>query len=114
MMDRADDELVERFFAMHTFEIDDAGFSRRVERRLSLRAQRLTRVWRIACAAAGVALFVLTNGLGSLLAALGNIVGELQGVLYGSDPSVFTPLALLLTVLTTVSVWAYNVMTANR
>lgn len=114
MTDRADNELVERFFASQSFEIDDAGFSRRVERRLPRRAQRLNRVWTAICGVAGVVLVVLTNAIDGLIDAFDNVIGELEGLVSGFEPSMLTPLMALITVLTMVSVWAYNVAMANK
>lgn len=58
----SDEEIVGKFFAGQTFELPDQGFTSRVMHRLPDSSLRLNRIWTAACAAALVAVFILTKG----------------------------------------------------
>ena len=53
MDEKRDELLVRKFFEENKIEIPDAGFSRRVMRRLPDRTRRLNRNWTAICVAVG-------------------------------------------------------------
>lgn len=63
-MKTEDEILVNSFLKAQIKEIPDAGFSRKVMRRIPNRANRYNRWWQIFCTAVFVILFTLLNGFG--------------------------------------------------
>lgn len=62
MDEKRDELLVRKFFEENKIEIPDAGFSRRVMRRLPDRTRRLNRIWTAICVAVGVVMCVNSIG----------------------------------------------------
>ena len=69
-----EEQLLGQFFAEHTIEVQDRGFTNRVMRRLPDRSVCLNRIWTAICSVAVVVVFFLTKGWISIL-------GTLQGFL---------------------------------
>ena len=106
-MTEMDDELlVSQFFAANPIEIEDKGFSRKVAQRLPRRTQRIRRVWTAVCSVLGLVFFLLVDGVDSLRNTLVGMCASIHA------PAV-SPLVLVLAALTLVSVWGYNVVTAE-
>ena len=56
-----EEQLIGRFFAENTVELQDRGFTNRVMRRLPDRSVCLNRIWTAICMVAAVAVFILTR-----------------------------------------------------
>ena len=67
-----EEQLIGRFFAENTVELQDCGFTNRVMRRLPDRSVCLNRIWTAICLVAAVAVFILTKGWISLLHRYGD------------------------------------------
>lgn len=61
-----DDKRIEKFFAQHQPGIPDNGFSKRVMDKLPMPIEHKNRLWVAFCWLAGVALFLVFNGLSAV------------------------------------------------
>lgn len=113
MIENDDERLIARFFQENKKEIPDDGFTRRVMRRLPTRTRRLSRLWTLLCSVAGVVFFLLTDGIDSLRAALGNVAGDFIGSLSSFHITGVTPLAVVVGVITLLLVTVSNVVSAE-
>lgn len=113
-MTENDDQLIARFFEENRQEIADKGFSEQVMRHLPpSRVHQLNRIWTIICTAAGVAFFLLVDGIDSLRTALGNVLGDLIGYVASIDLSGISPLMVVLSLITITIVGIYNLVVSD-
>ena len=91
-----EEQLVGLFFAEHSIEVEDRGFTNRVMRRLPDRSVCLNRVWTAICGMAAVAVFILTKGWISVLGTLqGFFTDMVTSVSQAGIVSVFVTMVLL-------------------
>ena len=93
-MKTEDDKLVERFLNASVREIPDAGFSRKVMRRIPNRASRYNRWWEIICTAAFAILFILFNGTNAVWQMLKVVVCRLPEVIQPTPHTIAVIVAL--------------------
>ena len=104
-----EEQLIGRFFAENTVELQDRGFTNRVMRRLPDRSVCLNRIWTAICLVAAVAVFILTKGWISILGTLqGFFTDMVTSVSPASVLSVFGTMVLL------TAVAGYSLVTSER
>lgn len=105
-----DDKLITLFFEEQMPDKHDDGFSRKVMRRLPDKTRNLSRLWTMICSVAGVALFLLIDGIDSLRIGLGNVLGDFVGSVSSFHIVDFTPLAIVIGFFTLVGVMVFNIV----
>lgn len=91
-----EEQLLGQFFAEHTVEVEDLGFTNRVMRRLPDRSVCLNRIWTAICSVAVVVLFFLTKGWISILGTLqGFFTDMVTSVSQAGILSIFGTMVLL-------------------
>ena len=105
-----DEDILQKFFAEYTTEIEDDGFSQRVMQQLPKRQVNLNRIWTFICIVIGIAFFLLSDARQQLRVVFDNLVGDISGVFSSIDFSFVSPIAIYLIFLTFTAVAAYNVL----
>lgn len=111
---KTDDELLMQFFSAAKQEIPDNGFSEKVMQRLPQRARRMNRIWSTICFAAGMAIFLLFDGIADLRMLAGQVMGDVCGYLSSIDLTGFSPLLLLASTAILGTVALYNILSTQR
>ena len=114
MMENKDDELLKQFFAQHTFELADNGFTQQVMQKLPRRLVNLNRIWVFFCCLLGVVFLLVSNALNQLRMVFSNFVGDINGWIASIELGVQTPIMVYLTILTFVFLGAYQAVESNR
>ena len=94
-MKTEDEILVNSFLKAQVKEIPDAGFSRRVMRRIPNRASRYNSWWQIFCTLVFAVLFTLLNGFGVAWQLLKEFVEHAPQLIAFTPQTVMTVLALV-------------------
>lgn len=114
MMENKDDELLRQFFAQHTFELADNGFTQQVMQKLPRRLVNLNRIWVSFCCLLGVVFLLVSNALNQLRMVFSNFVGDINGWIASIELGIQTPIMVYLTILTFVFLGAYQAVESNR
>lgn len=118
MTENEDKRIISFFEEYGRNEIPDDGFSQRVMRGLPssdyVYKQRLNRIWTAVCAIAGIALFVLTDGVAVLKHLAANFVVDVFTSAISIDVSGVSFVMLAMMFLTFVYVAIYNMMTSDN
>lgn len=114
MMENKDDELLRQFFAQHTFELADNGFTQQVMRKLPRRLVNLNRIWVVFCCLLGVVFLLMSNALNQLRMVFSNFVGDINGWIASIELGIQTPIMVYLTILTFVILGAYQAVEDNN
>ena len=113
MMENKDDELLKQFFAQHTFELADNGFTQQVMRKLPRQLVNLNRIWVVFCCLLGVVFLLMSNALNQLRTVFSNFVGDINGWIASIEIGIQTPIMVYLTILTFVFLGAYQAVESN-
>ena len=114
MMENKDDELLRQFFAQHTFELADNGFTQQVMQKLPRRLVNLNRIWVFFCCLLGVVFLLVSNALNQLRMVFSNFVGDINGWIASIELGIQTSIMVYLTILTFVFLGAYQAVESNR
>lgn len=114
MMENRDDGLLRQFFAQHTFEPVDNGFTQQIMRKLLRRLVNLNRIRVVSCYLSGVIFLPMSNALNQLYMVFNNFVGDINSWIASTELDIQASIMVYLATLIFAFLGAYQAVESNR